>query len=100
MLREHVTRAIGHGTELISDLQALAEAFEVLLPELADATQAERWAEVARLSGLDPAMPERVATLIEGLADVVAGLTSADGGAAWLQHQRARLDAGEDAAAA
>ncbi|HEX9818195.1 MAG TPA: hypothetical protein VGD07_01085 [Methylomirabilota bacterium] len=98
LLRRHVTRTTKHGTSLIADLQALAEAFELLLPELADATASERWVEVARMTGLDPAMPAHLADLVETLADVLAGLRSDDGGAAWLHHQRARLDAGEDAA--
>ena len=32
------------------------------------------------------------------VADVIAGLTT-DGGRAWLAHHRARLEAGEEAAA-
>jgi hypothetical protein len=100
LLRRRVTRATRHGTRLIADLQALAEGFELLLPELADATERERWAEVARVAGLDPAMPTHLADLVEALADVLAGLRSDDGGTAWLGHQRARLAAGEDAAAA
>jgi hypothetical protein len=99
LLRRHATQAIQHGTDLIADLQALAAAFEVVAPELADATERERWTEVARLTGLDAAGPEDLALLVETLADVLAGLTSADGGAAWLGHQRARLAAGEDLAA-
>lgn len=100
LLRRHVTRTTKHGTSLIADLQALAEAFELLLPELADTTASERWVEVACMTGLDPALPVHLADLVETLADVLAGLRSDDGGAAWLHHQRARLDAGEDAAAA
>ena len=48
----------------------------------------------------DESTPERLEALVEALADVLAGLTSADSGAHWLAHQRARLAAGEDAAAA
>jgi hypothetical protein len=99
-LRQHVMQAAQHGTDLIADLQALARAFDVLVPELADATKRERWAEVARLTGLDVRVPDELAALVETLADILAGLTSADGGRAWLGHQRARLDAGEDDSAA
>ena len=53
-----------------------------------------------KLAGLDTAVPEELAALVETLADVLAGLTSADGGDGWLAHQRARLQAGEDATAA
>ena len=51
-------------------------------------------------AALDETTPERLEALVEALADVLAGLTSADNGAHWLAHQRARLAAGEDAAAA
>jgi hypothetical protein len=100
LVRHHATEATRHGADLIADLQALAAAFAVVVPELEDATERERWAEVARLTGLDPASPDDLATLVETLADVLAGLTSTDSGAAWLAHQRARLAAGEDATAA
>jgi hypothetical protein len=99
-LRRHVTRAIQHSTDMIADLQSLARAFEGLMPELRDATESERWAEVARIAALDAALPDVLAAVVESLADVLAGLTSSDGGQGWLEHQRARLDAGEDATAA
>jgi hypothetical protein len=100
VLRRRVLQTVKHGTALIADLQALTEAFEVLLPTLADGTETQRWAEVARMTALDPAIPADLAALVEALADVLAGLSLADGGEAWLEHQRARLDAGEDASAA
>jgi hypothetical protein len=100
ILRAHVTRAMRHSTGLIADLKALGEAVPFLVPELADTTERERWHEVARLTGLDADMPQHLAALVETLADVLAGLTSDDGGAGWLEHQRSRLEAGEDAAAA
>jgi len=99
-LREQVSRAIRRTTDLIADLKLLADGLETLLPDDIERTQTERWREVARLAALDEAMPERLAALVEALADVLAGLTSADNGAHWLAHQRARLAAGEDAAAA
>ena len=99
-LRSHVTRAIQHSTDLIADLQALARPFERLMPELREATESERWAEIARITALDAALPDTLAAVVETLADVLAGLASSDGGQGWLEHQRARLDAGEDATAA
>jgi hypothetical protein len=99
-LRRHVTRAIQHSTDLIADLQALPRAFEGLVPELREATESERWAELTRITALDAALPDVLTAVVETLADVLAGLTSTDGGQGWLEHQRARLDAGEDATAA
>jgi hypothetical protein len=100
ILRMHVTGATRHGTELIAALQALADAFPMLAPELTNATERERWLEVARLTGLNREVPEHLSELVEALADVLAGLSSDDGGAAWLELRRARLRAGEDPAAA
>jgi hypothetical protein len=100
ILREHVTRAIQRSTDLIADLKAFTDALAPRLPEAADGTEPERWLAVAHLTGLDDTMLERLEALVEALADVLAGLSSADGGAAWLQHRRSRLAAGEDDAAA
>jgi hypothetical protein len=99
-LRRHVVRTVERGTDLIADLRSLALEFEVLMPELADATEAERWAAFARIAAVDPAVREHLTALVETLADVLAGLSATDGGAAWLQLQRTRLEAGEDTAAA
>ena len=99
-LRQQVSRTIQRTTNLIADLKALADGLETLLPEGPSRTAAERWSEIARLAALDEAMPERLEAIVEALADVLAGLTSADNGAHWLAHQRDRLAAGEDAAAA
>jgi hypothetical protein len=99
-LRGQVTRAIERTTDLIADLKSLAAGLETLLPDGPARTEAERWRDIARLAALDESMPERLEALVEALADVLAGLTSADNGAHWLAHQRARLAAGEDAAAA
>jgi hypothetical protein len=99
-LRAQVTRAIQRTTDLIADLKALVNALASRVPETANATEAERWEEVARLAGLNESTLERLEAVVETLADVLAGLTSADDGAAWLQHQRARLEAGEDTTAA
>ena len=99
-LREQVSRTIQRTTNLIADLKALADGLETLLPEGPSRTAAERWHDVARLTALDEAMPERLEAIVEALADVLAGLTSADNGARWLAQQSERLAAGEDAAAA
>src|SRR5262249_42951443 len=99
-LRRHVTSAIQHSTDLIADLQALAGALGGLGPELRAAPASERWAEVSRIAALAAALPDTLAAVVETLADVLAGLTSSDGGQGWLEHQRARLDAGEDVTAA
>jgi hypothetical protein len=94
-LRAEITRAIGHGTDLIADLQAVAERFAVVLPSLAELTEAERWDTVARLCGIEDTTPERLAMLVDNLADVLAGLTTTDAGEAWLQHRLQALDAGD-----
>jgi len=99
-LREQVTRAIQRTTNLIADLKTLAEGLETLLPEGPQRTEPERWREVARLAALDEGTLERLEGLVEALADVLAGLTSADNGGNWLARQRARLASGEDVAAA
>jgi len=99
-LREQVSLAIRRTTDLIADLKSLADGLATLLPGDTERTESERWREVARLAALDETTPERLEALVEALADVLAGLTSADNGAHWLAHQRARLAAGEDAAAA
>lgn len=102
ILRDDVTRAIHHGTDLLADLNAIADGLEALEPRIADLTEAERLVCVARLVGFDRAMPERLSEMVESLADVLAGLTATDGGAAWLAQRRGRLESGdeEDAAAA
>src|SRR5436309_6798011 len=99
-LREQVTRTIKRTTDLIADLKSLAAGLETLIPDGGTGTESERWREIARLAAFDETTPERLEALVEALADVLAGLTSADNGAHWLAHQRARLAAGEDAAAA
>jgi hypothetical protein len=99
ILRAHILQAVEHGTALIADLKALTEAFEPMLPELGDQSETQRWTEVARLTSLDVATPDGLASLVETLADVLAGLSSSDGGEAWLAQQRARLNAGDHAAA-
>jgi hypothetical protein len=96
MLRTQLATTIQHGTELLADVKALDDGLQLLLPSLGDLTEAERESEVARLCGFDPDLPERLRQLVESLADVLAGLTTADGGHAWLRHQLSRLDTGED----
>ncbi len=98
-LRAHVDTTVRHATDLLGALTSLDEALKVLLPSLAAMTEAEREVYVARLCGYDEALPERLRVLVESLADVIAGLTTADAGRAWVAHHLARLEAGEDEAA-
>lgn len=98
-LRRHVERTIQHATKLLASLTSLDDALQVLLPSLATMTGAERETYVARLCGYDEALPERLRVLVESLADVIAGLTTADDGRAWLDLHLARLEAGEEDAA-
>lgn len=99
-LRTHVTATIQRGTDLLADLKALDAGLTVLLPSLSELPASERALLVARLCGYDAALPDRLRELIEGLADVVAGLTATDGAAAWRRHQLERLGAGEGEEAA
>jgi hypothetical protein len=99
-LRTRVTTTIQRGTDLLADLKALDAGVTLLLPSLSELPASERAPLVARLCGYDAALPERLRELIEGLADVVAGLTTTDGAAAWRRHQLERLGAGEDEEAA
>ena len=100
-LRQQVTRAIRRTTDLIADLKAVADGLETLLPDGPERTQTEGWLEAARVAGLDEHVLERLEALVEALADVLAGLTSDDNGARWLDQQLGRLATGdEDATAA
>ena len=98
-LRRHVERTIHHATKLLGGLTSLDDELQIMLPSLASMTEAEREAYVARLCGYDAALPERLRQLVESLADVIAGLTTADNGRAWLGHHLTRLEAGEEDAA-
>ena len=98
-LRDHVDATIVHATALLGSLTSLDEVLHSRIPTLAAMTEAQREAYVARLCGYDAALPERLRELVESLADVVAGLTTADQGRAWLDHHRGRLEAGEEDAA-
>ena len=94
-LRTHVTATIRRGTDLLADLKTLDDGLTVVLPSLSDLPTSERQPLVARLCGFDADLPDRLRELVEGLADVLAGLTSTDGAAAWRRHQLERLGAGE-----
>jgi hypothetical protein len=94
-LRGRVTATIKRGTELLTDLKAVDDDIMILLPSLSKLPASEREQMVAKLCGYDPALPERVHELIEGLADLVAGLTTTDGAAAWRRQHLERLGAGE-----
>ena len=99
-LREQVTAAIQRGTDLIADLKSLDDGLQALMPTLTRLSESEREALVARLCGYDAALPDRLRQLIEGLADLVAGLRESDGAQAWVRQHVARLEAGEDTEAA
>ncbi|HEY3098281.1 MAG TPA: hypothetical protein VGL14_05185 [Methylomirabilota bacterium] len=99
-LREHVTATIQRGTDLLGDLTSLDEWLQVLMPTLARLSESERTAFVARLCGYDASLSDRLRQLIEGLADLLAGLTASDGGEAWVRQHVARLEAGEETEAA
>ncbi len=94
-LRTQVTATIKHGTDLLADLQALDDGLAVVLPSLPELPASEREQLVAKVCGYDAALPERLRELIEGLADLVAGLTTTDGAAAWRRQHLERLGAGE-----
>ena len=99
-LRIHVTSTIQRGTDLLADLKTLDAGLALLMPSLSELPASERAQLVARLCGYDAALSERLRELVEGLADVVAGLTTTDGAAAWRRHQLERLGAGEGEEAA
>jgi hypothetical protein len=99
-LREHVTATIRRGTELLADLKSLDDGLQGLMPMLARLPESEREALVARVCGYDPALAERLRQLVEGLADLVAGLTETDGAQAWVRQHVARLEEGEETDAA
>jgi hypothetical protein len=98
-LRAHVDATVHHATDLLESLVSLDEALQLLMPSLADLTDGERDAFVARLCGYDGDLPARLRALVESLADVIAGLTTSDGGHAWLALHLARLEAGDEEAA-
>src|SRR5919108_4366745 len=90
-LRAQVTATMRRSTELLADLKALDAGLALVLPSLSELPASEREHLIARLCGFDAALPDRLHELIEGLADVVAGLTSTDGAAAWRRHHLERL---------
>lgn len=98
-LRTHVSTTVEHATAVLADLTSLDEMFQTLMPSLADMTNREREELVARICGFDEALGGRLRELVEAMADVLAGLTTADSGQLWLQQHLQRLEAGEDAAA-
>jgi hypothetical protein len=86
-LRTQLTDTIEHGTELLVGLKALDDSFPKILPLLAVLSERERATEIAVLCGFHPLLRTYLHQLIESLADVLAGLTAADGGEAWLRRQ-------------
>jgi hypothetical protein len=95
-LRAQIASAMKHGTALIADLQAITDRFAVVLPSLGEQTERGRWKTVARLCAIEEKTPEQLEALVENLADVLAGLTTSDGGQAWVQHRQQTLDAGDE----
>ncbi|HEV8614297.1 MAG TPA: hypothetical protein VGU22_02285 [Methylomirabilota bacterium] len=95
-LRAQLTATINRGTDLIADLKSVDDWLQLVMPSLADLPNDERERYVARLCGYDQALPDKLRELVESLADVLAGLTTADGGQAWLRHQLSKLETGED----
>ena len=94
-LRTQVTATIKRGTDLLADLKALADGLTIVLPSLSELPTSERDQLVAKVCGYDAALPDRLRELIEALADLVAGLTTTDGAAAWRRQHLERLGAGE-----
>jgi hypothetical protein len=99
-MRAHVTATILHATKLLADLKGFDEALLTLKPALNRMTNDEREGYVARLCGYDEQLPERLTNLVESLADLLAGLTTADAGRAWLEQHTARLENNETIEAA
>jgi len=99
-LRDQVTATIRRGTDLLSDLKSLDDWLQELTPTLARLSASERETFVARLCGYDASLPEQLRQLIEGLADLVGGLTTTDGAQAWVRQHVARLESGEETEAA
>ena len=98
--RTQLSDTIEHSTELLADLKALNDAFPSLLPVVADLSESQRATEIAVLCGFNPALPAELHQLIVSLADLLAGLTAADSGEAWLRRQMDTLQTpGESAAA-
>jgi hypothetical protein len=99
-MREHVAATIRRGADLLADVNSLDDWLQALMPGLAKLPESERDAFVARLCGYDAALADRLRELIEGLADLMAGLTASDGGQAWVRQHVTRLEAGEETDAA
>jgi hypothetical protein len=95
-VRNQLATTIRRGSDLLADLIALDEGFQLLMPSLGDFPDDERKAHLARLCGFDEALPQRLHEMVEGLADVLAGLTTSDGSEAWLRSQLSQLDPGEE----
>jgi hypothetical protein len=98
-LRTQLTDTIEHGTELLVGLKALDDSFPKLLPLLADLSERERATQIAVLCGFHPQLPTYLHQLIESLADLLAELTTAHGGEAWLRQIDTLQTRGESAAA-
>src|SRR5216110_3236927 len=82
MFRAHIAQTIQRATDLIADLDKFDDGFQMLIPSMSELTQAERASQIATLCGFDENLPATLRQLVESLADVLAGLTTADGGMA------------------
>ena len=85
--RIQLSDTIEHGTELLVDLKVLNDSFPKLLPLLANLSERQRATEIAVLCGFNPGLPTDLHQLFESLADVLGGLSAADGGEARLRRQ-------------
>ena len=98
--RTQLSDTIEHGAELLVGLKTLNDAFPTLLPPLEILPARERAKQVAVLCGFSPDLPADLHQLIESLADILGGLTAADGGEAWLRRQIDAPQAPGDSSAA
>ena len=95
-IRTRLATTIHRANDLLTDVKALPDSFALLMPSLAQVSDDERATSVARLCGYDEKLPEKLHALVEGLADTLAGLTTADSGRAWLAQQLSTLEWGDD----
>lgn len=95
-----MTATIRRGTGLLSDLKSLDDGLQQLMPAISRLSESERETFVARLCGYDASLSEQIRQLIEGLADLVGGLTTSDGAQRWVRQHVTRLESGDDSEAA
>jgi uncharacterized phage infection (PIP) family protein YhgE len=86
-LRTQLINTILHGADLLEDLQTINDNFCTLLPTLGNLSESERATQVAVLCDFNPELSTYLQQLTESLAGVLARLTTADDGEAWLRRQ-------------